>query len=39
MPKQNGLGWTTLSVDNASAAAKDIRNDVHELREQLRRGA
>lgn len=31
MPKQNGLGWTTLSVDNASAAAKDIRNDVHEL--------
>lgn len=28
MSKQSGLGWTTLSVDNASAAAKDIRNDI-----------
>jgi hypothetical protein len=26
--KQTGLGWTTLSVDNAASAAKDIRNDV-----------
>jgi len=31
MPKQNGLGWTTLSVDNSAGAAKDIRNDVHAL--------
>lgn len=29
--KQTGLGWTTLSVDNASGVAKDIRNDVHEF--------
>ncbi len=28
MPKQNGLGWTTLTVDDASSSAKDIRNDV-----------
>lgn len=29
--KQTGLGWTTLSVDDAAAAAQDIRNDVHEF--------
>lgn len=29
--KQSGLGWTTLSVDDAAAAAQDIRNDVHEF--------
>jgi hypothetical protein len=28
MAKITGLGWTTLSLDNASAAAQDIRNDV-----------
>jgi len=28
MAKQSGLGWTTLSLDDASAAAQDIRNDV-----------
>lgn len=26
--KETGLGWTTLSVDDALGAAKDIRNDV-----------
>lgn len=31
MTKQNGLAWTTLSVDDAAGAAKDIRNDVHEF--------
>lgn len=28
MAKETGLGWTTLSVDNASAALQDIKNDV-----------
>ena len=28
MPKQSGLAWTTLSVDDAAAAAQDIRNDI-----------
>lgn len=28
MAKESGLGWTTLSVDDAAAAAQDIRNDV-----------
>lgn len=28
MAKESGLGWTTLSVDDAATAAKDIRNDV-----------
>lgn len=31
MAKVTGLGWTTLSVDNASAAAQDIKNDVTNL--------
>lgn len=26
--KQSGLGWTTLSVDDAAGAAQDIRNDI-----------
>lgn len=29
MPKQSGLGWTTLSVDDAAGTPRDIRNDVH----------
>ena len=29
MAKTSGLGWTTLSVDNASGTPVDIRNDVH----------
>ncbi len=28
MPKESGLGWTTLSVDDAAEAAKVIKNDV-----------
>jgi hypothetical protein len=28
MPKQTGLGWTTLSVDDSGGVARDIRNDV-----------
>lgn len=28
MPKQNGLGWTTLSVDDSGGTPRDIRNDV-----------
>lgn len=28
MAKETGLGWTTLSVDDAAAAAQDIKNDV-----------
>jgi hypothetical protein len=28
MTKENGLGWTTLSVDDAGGTARDIRTDV-----------
>ncbi len=28
MSKVTGLGWTTLSVDNAASALQDIKNDV-----------
>lgn len=28
MAKESGLGWTTLSVDDAAGTARDIRNDV-----------
>jgi hypothetical protein len=28
MPKQSGLGWTTLSVDDSGGTARDIRNDI-----------
>lgn len=31
MAKENGLGWTTFSVDDSGAAARDIRNDVTAL--------
>ena len=31
MAKETGLGWTTLNVDNASAAAQDVKNDVTNL--------
>lgn len=31
MGKESGLGWTTLSVDNSSGAAKVIKNDVTNL--------
>lgn len=29
MAKETGLGWTTLSVDNAAGSACDIRSDVN----------
>ena len=28
MAKESGIGWSTLSVDDAAAGARDIRNDV-----------
>lgn len=28
MAKENGLGWTTLSIEDASNSAKAIKNDV-----------
>lgn len=28
MAKESGLGWSTLSVDNAAGVLKDIKNDV-----------
>jgi hypothetical protein len=31
MAKSSGLGWTTLSVDNASGTPVDIRNDITNL--------
>lgn len=31
MAKTSGLGWTTLSVDDASGSAQDIRNDITNL--------
>lgn len=29
--KQTGLGWTTLTVEDVSASAKDLRNDTNSL--------
>lgn len=31
MAKENGLGWTTFSVDDSAGAVKDIRNDCTSL--------
>lgn len=31
MAKASGLGWTTLSVADASASSQDLRNDITEL--------
>jgi hypothetical protein len=31
MAKESGIGWTTLSVDDASGTARDIRNDITNL--------
>lgn len=31
MAKVTGLGWTTLTVDNAAGAGQDIRNDITNL--------
>lgn len=38
MAKQNGLGWTTLSVDDSGGTARDIRNDVTNLDWSMPRG-
>ena len=31
MAKENGLGWSALSVDDAAGTARDIRNDITNL--------
>ncbi|MFD3917117.1 hypothetical protein [Streptomyces sp. NPDC058603] len=31
MAKESGLGWTTLSVDDATGTPQDIRNDITNL--------
>lgn len=31
MAKENGLGWTTCTVDNSAGAGKDIKNDCTNL--------
>ncbi|WP_257134793.1 hypothetical protein [Streptomyces sp. wa1063] len=31
MAKESGLGWTTCSVDDATGAPQDIRNDITNL--------
>jgi hypothetical protein len=38
MAKQTGLGWTTLSVDDAAASAQDIRNDITNMQFATPRG-
>jgi hypothetical protein len=38
MPKQNGLGWTTFSVDDSAGTARDIRNDTTNLDWSMPRG-
>lgn len=38
MAKQSGLGWTTLSVDDAAGTPRDIRNDITNLQFSTPRG-
>lgn len=38
MAKENGLGWTTCSVDDSSGSVKDIKNDVTNLEFATPRG-
>lgn len=38
MAKQNGLGWTTLNVDDSGGTARDLRNDVTNLDWSMPRG-
>lgn len=38
MAKSTGLGWTTLSVDDASGTPRDIRNDITNLQFATPRG-
>ncbi|MET8475434.1 hypothetical protein ABZY90_19540 [Streptomyces sp. NPDC006422] len=38
MAKENGLGWTTLNVDDSGGNARDIRTDVTNLDWSMPRG-
>lgn len=38
MAKQNGLGWTTLNIDDSGGTARDLRNDVTNLDWSMPRG-
>ena len=38
MAKSTGLGWTTLTVQDAGGTARDIRNDITDLTFQTPRG-
>lgn len=38
MAKENGLGWTTLSVDDSAGTQRDIKNDVTNLSWSTPRG-
>jgi hypothetical protein len=38
MAKENGLGWTTLNVDDSGGTARDIRNDCTNLDWSMPRG-
>jgi hypothetical protein len=38
MTKQTGLGWTTLSVGDASAVSQDLREDITDLSWSTPRG-
>lgn len=38
MAKENGLGWTTLSVDNAAGSPNAIKNDITNLTISTPRG-
>lgn len=38
MAKQNGLGWTTLTVADAAGTARDLRNDITNLQFATPRG-
>ena len=38
MPKETGLGWTTLSVDDAAGTVRDIRNDINNMQFATPRG-
>jgi hypothetical protein len=38
MAKENGLGWTTFSVDDSGGTARDIRNDITNLDWSMPRG-
>ena len=38
MAKESGMGWTTLSVDDGTGSAQDIKNDVHNFEFATPRG-